>query len=169
MRPLSNLGIWMVILSGLSGTPLFFVCLLFATGFSALFEIKSKKFYDNLWKFRFGSGQWTPDMRRRYNLADANSRHTVQVNESSNFFSLFRFIQFSFSHIHNLLQVYPNSWSAVLASLDNKGMWNLRSAIWSRQYLGQQLYIRVWNNETSLFTEYDVPDNALYCGKAKRP
>ncbi|KAL6312766.1 hypothetical protein AAG906_020607 [Vitis piasezkii] len=98
---------------------------------------------NTFWTVGFGSGQWTPDMRRRYNLADANSRHTVQV--------------------------YPNSWSAVLASLDNKGMWNLRSAIWSRQYLGQQLYIRVWSNERSLFTEYDVPDNALYCGKAKRP
>lgn len=89
----------------------------------------------------FGSFQWTPAMRRRYNLADAVDRHTVQV--------------------------YPNSWSAILVSLDNKGMWNLRSAIWARRYLGQELYIRVWNEEHSLFTEYDMPENALRCGKAK--
>ncbi|EXB37211.1 L-ascorbate oxidase-like protein [Morus notabilis] len=90
----------------------------------------------------YGARQWKPRRRRGYNLADAVSRHTVQV--------------------------YPNSWSAILVSLDNKGMWNLRSAIWGRQYLGQQLYVRVWNTEHSLFTETDVPPNALYCGKAKR-
>nr|CAB3496264.1 unnamed protein product [Digitaria exilis] len=33
------------------------------------------------------------------------------------------------------LEVYPNGWSATLVSLDNQGMWNLRSAIWDRQYL----------------------------------
>lgn len=65
------------------------------------------------------------------------------------------------------LQVYPTGWSAVMVSLDNKGMWNLRSAIWSRRYLGQQLYIRVWNDEHSVFTENDIPLNALFCGKAK--
>ncbi|EEF40023.1 L-ascorbate oxidase homolog [Ricinus communis] len=94
----------------------------------------------------YGSGMWTPEVRKRrklYNLNDAVPRHTVQV--------------------------YPNSWSAVLVSLDNKGMWNLRSAIWARRYLGQQLYIRVWNNEHSLYTETDVPPNALFCGLAKRP
>ncbi|KAJ0040819.1 hypothetical protein Pint_28127 [Pistacia integerrima] len=91
----------------------------------------------------YGGGQWTTDMKKKYNLADAVSRHTVQV--------------------------YPSSWSAVYVSLDNKGMWNLRSAIWSRRYLGQQLYLRVWNNEHSVYTETDVPPNALYCGKAKRP
>ncbi|OWM64720.1 hypothetical protein CDL15_Pgr005983 [Punica granatum] len=89
----------------------------------------------------FGSGQWTKDMRRRYNMDDAIVRHTVQV--------------------------YPRSWSTILVSLDKKGMWNLRSAIWVRRYLGQQLYIRVWNDETSLYTENDIPTNALLCGKAK--
>ncbi|OAY35375.1 L-ascorbate oxidase homolog [Manihot esculenta] len=94
----------------------------------------------------YGKGVWNPDVRKRrklYNLNDAVPRHTVQV--------------------------YPNSWSVVLVSLDNKGMWNLRSAIWSRRYLGQQLYLRVWNNERSLFTENDIPANALLCGLAKRP
>ncbi|CAM8915686.1 unnamed protein product [Rhodiola kirilowii] len=88
-----------------------------------------------------GSGKWTPAKRKGYNLSDAIYRHTVQV--------------------------YPASWSAIMVSLDNKGMWNLRSAIWSRRYLGQELYIRVWNNEHSLYTEYDIPENALRCGKAK--
>ncbi|KAJ7952911.1 L-ascorbate oxidase like [Quillaja saponaria] len=89
----------------------------------------------------YGSGLWIPNMRERYNLADGVPRHTTQV--------------------------YPKSWTAIYVSLDNKGMWNLRSAIWSKRYLGQELYIRVWNDEHSLFTENDIPSNALYCGKAK--
>lgn len=64
-------------------------------------------------------------------------------------------------------QVYPNSWTAILASLDNKGMWNLRSSVWPRNYLGQQVYLRVWNNEHSLYTENDMPPDTLLCGKAK--
>ncbi|CAI0554220.1 unnamed protein product [Linum tenue] len=64
------------------------------------------------------------------------------------------------------LQVYPNSWTAILVSLDNQGMWNMRSAIWERQYLGQQFYLRVWTAEKSLANEYNIPSNALLCGKA---
>ncbi|XP_010263764.1 PREDICTED: L-ascorbate oxidase homolog [Nelumbo nucifera] len=94
--------------------------------------------YD-FWVVGYGNGQWIPVNRKRYNLYDATTRHTVQV--------------------------YPKSWSAILVSLDNKGMWNLRSAIWDRRYLGQELYVRVWNNERSLYTEYDIPPNALRCGK----
>ncbi|OMO56753.1 Multicopper oxidase, type 1 [Corchorus capsularis] len=89
----------------------------------------------------YGSGTWIPKLRKKYNLADAVSRHTVQV--------------------------YPASWTAVMVSLDNKGMWNLRSQIWERRYLGQQVYLRVWNDEKSLYTETDIPPNALRCGKAK--
>lgn len=63
--------------------------------------------------------------------------------------------------------MYPYSWSAILVSLDNKGIWNLRSANWARRYLGQELYFRVWNDEKSPFTETDIPPNALKCGKAK--
>ncbi|KAL0377756.1 UNVERIFIED_CONTAM: L-ascorbate oxidase [Sesamum radiatum] len=62
--------------------------------------------------------------------------------------------------------VYPKSWTAILVSLDNQGMWNLRSAIWGRQYLGQQFYLRVYNPTQSLANEYDIPSNALLCGKA---
>ncbi|XP_068655982.1 L-ascorbate oxidase homolog [Aristolochia californica] len=96
---------------------------------------------NDFWVVGFGNGEWTPDMRKRYNLVDAVTRHTTQV--------------------------YPKSWTAILVSLDNKGMWNLRSAVWGRQYLGQQLYLRVWNDEKSIFTEYDPPPNVLLCGKAK--
>ncbi|KAK2657378.1 hypothetical protein Ddye_010430 [Dipteronia dyeriana] len=91
----------------------------------------------------YGSFTWTPDMRKRYNLADGIPRHTYPV--------------------------FPRSWTAVLCSLDNKGMWNLRSQIWENRYLGQQAYIRVWNDEKSLFTEAEPPLNVLYCGKAKQP
>ncbi|KAK7251091.1 hypothetical protein RIF29_33994 [Crotalaria pallida] len=89
----------------------------------------------------YGNGAWTEDKRQLYNLVDGITRHTTQV--------------------------YPNSWTAILVSLDNKGMWNLRSAIWDRRYLGQELYLRVWNNEQSVYTETNIPQNALFCGKAK--
>ncbi|OAY33836.1 L-ascorbate oxidase homolog [Manihot esculenta] len=95
--------------------------------------------YD-FWVVGYGKGQWTPARRRSYNLVDALTRHTAQV--------------------------YPNSWTAILISLDNQGMWNMRSAMWERQYLGQQLYLRVWTSVHSLANEYDIPNNALLCGKA---
>lgn len=63
-------------------------------------------------------------------------------------------------------QVYPNGWSAILVSLDNQGMWNLRSASWDRQYLGQQLYLRVWTAQQSFSNEYSIPTNAILCGRA---
>ncbi|KAI4383393.1 hypothetical protein MLD38_009235 [Melastoma candidum] len=95
--------------------------------------------YD-FWVAGYGSGQWTPASRKSYNLVDTLTRHTAQV--------------------------YPNSWTTILVSLDNQGMWNMRSAIWERQYLGQQFYLRVWNPVQSLANEYGIPSNALLCGKA---
>ncbi|XP_057500611.1 L-ascorbate oxidase homolog [Actinidia eriantha] len=95
--------------------------------------------YD-FWVAGYGSGQWTSDSRKAYNLHDTLTRHTAQV--------------------------YPNSWTAILVSLDNQGMWNMRSAIWERQYLGNQFYLRVFNAIHSLANEYDMPTNVLLCGKA---
>nr|GMD56829.1 L-ascorbate oxidase homolog [Ipomoea batatas] len=95
----------------------------------------------DFWAVGYGGGVWDPSLRKKYNLVDATTRYTVQV--------------------------YPNSWTAILASLDNKGMWNLRSSVWPRNYLGQQVYLRVWNNEHSLYTENDMPPDTLLCGKAK--
>ncbi|XP_062101473.1 L-ascorbate oxidase homolog [Humulus lupulus] len=85
-------------------------------------------------------GQWTPSSRDQYNLRDAVSRCTTQV--------------------------YPKSWTAIHVALDNVGMWNLRSEFWARQYLGQQLYLRVYTASTSLRDEYPIPKNALLCGRA---
>lgn len=95
--------------------------------------------YD-FWVVGYGSGQWTPAKRRMYNLVDALTRHTAQV--------------------------YPQSWTSILVSLDNQGMWNMRSAVWDKQYLGQQFYLRVWNPVRSLANEYDIPPNVLLCGRA---
>ncbi|XP_055804965.1 L-ascorbate oxidase homolog [Solanum dulcamara] len=97
--------------------------------------------YD-FWVVGFGSGAWTQASRKGYNLVDALTRHTTQV--------------------------YPKSWTAIFVSLDNQGMWNLRSAMWDRQYLGQQVYLRVYNPTANLANEYDIPTNALLCGKAAR-
>ncbi|KAK7409881.1 hypothetical protein VNO78_00262 [Psophocarpus tetragonolobus] len=85
-------------------------------------------------------GQWTTASRNQYNLRDAVSRCTTQV--------------------------YPMSWTAIYVALDNVGMWNLRSEFWARQYLGQQLYVRVYTTSTSLRDEFPVPKNAILCGRA---
>ncbi|XP_010686815.1 L-ascorbate oxidase homolog isoform X1 [Beta vulgaris subsp. vulgaris] len=86
-------------------------------------------------------GQWTPRSRASYNLRDAVTRSTVQV--------------------------YPKAWTAVYMSLDNVGMWNIRSENWIRQYLGQQFYMRVYTNSHSWRDEYPIPKNALLCGRAR--
>ncbi|KAL6577999.1 hypothetical protein OROMI_010327 [Orobanche minor] len=83
-------------------------------------------------------GRWTPDSRKKYNLIDALSKNTIQV--------------------------YPNSWAAVMTTLDNAGMWNLRSVSLERQYLGEQLYISVLSPERSLRDEYNIPLDSLLCG-----
>ncbi|KAL6565291.1 L-ascorbate oxidase [Orobanche gracilis] len=83
-------------------------------------------------------GRWTPEKRNNYNLIDVVSRHTIQV--------------------------YPKSWAAIMTTLDNAGMWNLRSLVLERQYLGQQLYISVLSPERSLRDEYNIPDGQLLCG-----
>ncbi|WOL14745.1 L-ascorbate oxidase [Canna indica] len=85
-----------------------------------------------------GHGKWTPESRKTYNLLDAVSRNTIQV--------------------------YPRSWSAIMATFDNAGVWNLRSVWLERQYLGQQLYMSVQSPARSLRDEYNIPDNALLCG-----
>merc|ERR1712177_195277 len=84
---------------------------------------------------------WTPEKRKNYNLLDAVSRTTVQV--------------------------FPNSWAAIFLTFDNAGMWNVRSEIWERSYLGQQLYISVLSPERSLRDEYNLPDTSLLCGLVK--
>lgn len=83
-------------------------------------------------------GKWTPEKRKHYNLQDAISRHTVHV--------------------------FPKSWAAILLTFDNAGMWNLRSELPERTYLGQQLYVSVYSPRRSLKEEYNLPDNAPLCG-----
>ncbi|KAF3792909.1 L-ascorbate oxidase-like protein [Nymphaea thermarum] len=87
-------------------------------------------------------GRWSPKSRSLYNNLDAVSRHTIQV--------------------------YPMSWTAILLTLDNAGMWNLRSEAWDRQYLGQQLYLNVVSPARSLRDENNIPENARLCGIVKR-
>jgi len=86
-------------------------------------------------------GTWTPEKRKNYNLLDAVSRTTIQV--------------------------FPKSWAAIFLTFDNAGMWNIRSEMWEKTYLGQQLYVSVLSPELSLRDEYNIPDNALLCGKVK--
>lgn len=90
---------------------------------------------------RIEPGRWTADKRKKYNLIDAVSRHTIHV--------------------------YPKSWAAVMTTLDNAGMWNLRSMLLERNYLGQQLYISVLSPERSLRDEYNIQDDTLLCGLVK--
>ena len=83
-------------------------------------------------------GRWTPEKRKNYNLLDAISRHTIQV--------------------------YPGSWAAVTLTLDNAGLWNLRSEMWERAYLGQQFYFSVLSPESSLRDEFNIPEFQQICG-----
>lgn len=87
----------------------------------------------------FDAGTWTEADRGNYNKWDGVARSTTQV--------------------------FPLSWTAVLVELDNVGMWNLRSQLLPNWYLGQEMYIRVYNPENSNKTEASVPDNAIYCGR----
>lgn len=91
--------------------------------------------------YRIEPGRWTPEKRKSYNLLDAVSRHTIQV--------------------------YPKSWAAIMLTFDNAGLWNLRSELTERRYLGQQLYVSVLSPARSLRDEYNIPDNALLCGIVK--
>ncbi|KAF5467024.1 hypothetical protein F2P56_016895, partial [Juglans regia] len=87
----------------------------------------------------FGEGEWSPKSRSRYNLFDPVVRSTVQV--------------------------YPRRWSAVYAYLDNPGTWNLRSQLLKNWYLGQELYLRVFDADPDPAKERPPPDNILLCGK----
>ncbi|KAJ4706214.1 Monocopper oxidase-like protein SKU5 [Melia azedarach] len=83
-------------------------------------------------------GIWTESNRNNYNKWDAISRCTTEV--------------------------YPGGWTAILISLDNVGVWNLRVENLDRWYLGQETYMRIVNPEENGDTEMGPPDNVLYCG-----
>ncbi|GFZ06977.1 cupredoxin superfamily protein [Actinidia rufa] len=63
-----------------------------------------------------------------------------------------------------MARVFPGGWTAILISLDNVGVWNLRTENLDSWYLGQETYIRVVNPEVTNKTEFPMPDNALFCG-----
>ncbi|XP_015866121.1 monocopper oxidase-like protein SKU5 [Ziziphus jujuba] len=83
-------------------------------------------------------GEWTENSRGTYNKWDGIARTTTQV--------------------------YPGAWTAILISLDNVGVWNLRTENLDSWYLGQETYVRVVNPEATNKTELPIPDNALFCG-----
>ncbi|KAK4356449.1 hypothetical protein RND71_025420 [Anisodus tanguticus] len=91
----------------------------------------------------YGFGNWTPESRRMYNLYDPVVRSTVQV--------------------------YPKGWTAVYVYLDNPGMWNLRSQKLKNWFLGQELYIRVYDSDPNPAKEHFPPKNLLYCGSVQAP
>ena len=60
-------------------------------------------------------------------------------------------------------QVFPGAWTAILVSLDNSGIWNLRAQNLNSWYLGQEVYMNVINPEND-DTESPLPQNTIYCG-----
>ncbi|KAL3850468.1 hypothetical protein ACJIZ3_012350 [Penstemon smallii] len=82
-------------------------------------------------------GVWTENSRGTYNKWDGVARSTTQV--------------------------FPGAWTAILVSLDNPGMWNLRSQNLDSWYLGQEVYVSVVNPEND-DSEVQLPPNAIYCG-----
>ncbi|CAA0842297.1 Monocopper oxidase-like protein SKU5 [Striga hermonthica] len=87
-------------------------------------------------------GEWTENSRGTYNKWDGIARSTAQV--------------------------YPGAWTAILISLDNVGVWNLRTENLDSWYLGQETYVRVINPEPNNQTEFPAPDNVLFCGALNR-
>ncbi|XP_051115340.1 monocopper oxidase-like protein SKU5 [Andrographis paniculata] len=87
-------------------------------------------------------GEWTENSRGTYNKWDGVARSTAQV--------------------------YPGAWTAILISLDNVGVWNLRTENLDSWFRGQETYIRVVNPESNNKTEFPMPDNALFCGELKK-
>uniref|UniRef100_A0A7N0TPB9 Monocopper oxidase-like protein SKU5 n=1 Tax=Kalanchoe fedtschenkoi TaxID=63787 RepID=A0A7N0TPB9_KALFE len=83
-------------------------------------------------------GLWTENSRGTYNKWDGVARSTTQV--------------------------FPGAWTAIMVSLDNDGIWNLRAQNLDSWYLGQELYLSVVNPETSDKTEVALPENVIYCG-----
>ncbi|CAN4126582.1 unnamed protein product [Withania somnifera] len=79
----------------------------------------------------YGLGNWTSKSRHKYNLHDPVVRSTVQV--------------------------YPKGWTAIYVYLDNPGMWNLRSQKLKNWFLGQQLYIRVYDSNPNPAKEHIPP------------
>ncbi|GJY61608.1 L-ascorbate oxidase [Tanacetum coccineum] len=79
------------------------------------------------------------DTEGSHTLQEADESFDIHVGQSASFLVKLHapvkdyFIAY-WSHLSDSLvnetcqnnQVYPNSWSAILVSLDNKGMWNLR-------------------------------------------
>lgn len=84
-------------------------------------------------------GVWSNNSRGTYNKWDGIARTTTQV--------------------------FPGAWTAILVSLDNVGVWNLRTENLDSWFLGQETYIRVVNSEPTNKTELPMPDNALFCGQ----
>lgn len=82
-------------------------------------------------------GVWTENSRSTYNKWDGVARSTVQV--------------------------FPGAWTAILISLDNSGIWNLRAENLNSWYLGQEVYISVVNPEADK-SEISLPENAIFCG-----
>ncbi|KAK1327178.1 Monocopper oxidase-like protein SKU5 [Acorus calamus] len=84
-------------------------------------------------------GEWTENSRGQYNKWDGVSRCTTQV--------------------------FPGAWTAILVSLDNVGIWNLRTENLDTWYRGQEVYIRIVNPEITNKTELAQPENTIYCGQ----
>ncbi|KHN00955.1 Monocopper oxidase-like protein SKU5 [Glycine soja] len=78
-----------------------------------------------------GEGDWNPESRSSYNLYDPVARSTVQV--------------------------YPGGWSSVYVYPDNPGMWNLRSQNLQSWYLGEELYVRVYDADPNPAKEKPPP------------
>lgn len=86
----------------------------------------------------YGDGEWSHESRYSYNLYDPVVRSTAQV--------------------------YPGGWTAVYAYLDNPGMWNLRSQHLKNWYLGEELYVRVFDADPDPAKERPPPENVIQCG-----
>ncbi|PPR89303.1 hypothetical protein GOBAR_AA31374 [Gossypium barbadense] len=115
-------------------------------------------------------GEWSENSRGTYNKWDGIARSTTQPQDVSSSLAT-SIIEGAFLSGWSVLVrtrashvVYPGAWTAILISLDNVGVWNLRTENLDSWYLGQETYVRVVNPEATNKTELPMPDNALFCG-----
>ncbi|KAJ0987878.1 hypothetical protein J5N97_006234 [Dioscorea zingiberensis] len=121
-------------------------------------------------------GNESPSILICFSLKTNNARqitsklHVIELGAQSDhhYYHLAFFTTRKVEAYEELTWVFPGAWTAILVSLDNVAVWNLRTENLDTWYLGQEVYIKVVNPENTNKTQLPLPVNALYCGRLKK-
>ncbi|KAG4931181.1 hypothetical protein JHK86_048142 [Glycine max] len=83
-------------------------------------------------------------------VAGINESFSASINKGEN--ALRSSLDTTTSFVDSIVKtatksVFPGAWTAILVSLDNAGIWNLRPENLNSWYLGQEVYVHVVNSE----------------------